>query len=181
MNIVTYAMPVSIAPPKLWAVSLYKNTLTKQAFVDSKIGILQLLSPGQSKLVPVLGKRSGFETGFSKREACANLDGEDVKWRRYLECSVLPSSTESDPFTDEEKGFTTMDVLPNCQGYIKLKLLSTFDAGDHDVALCEVIGTGEWIKESNRLKIHGKDDPPRAPEDHTSVLYSGQLREEGII
>ena len=182
MNIVTYAIPVSVAPPKLWVVSLYKTTLTKRAFVDSNVGILQLLSPSQSKLVPILGKRSGYEKGFSKREACADLDAvQDVMWRQYRDCAVLPSSTEEEGTTNEDKLLQTMDVLPNCVSYIKLKLLSTFDAGDHDVALCEVIGTGEWLKESNQLKIHGKDNVPAAPKDQRTVLYSGQLREEGII
>ena len=30
MNIMTYCMPVSIGPPKLWALSIFKGTLTKE-------------------------------------------------------------------------------------------------------------------------------------------------------
>lgn len=73
MNIVTFATPVSVAPPKLWAVSLYTNTLTRDAFLESKLGVLQLLTPAMTDVVPLLGKRSGKEAGYSKREACQSV------------------------------------------------------------------------------------------------------------
>jgi flavin reductase (DIM6/NTAB) family NADH-FMN oxidoreductase RutF len=173
MNIVTYVMPLNIEPPKLWAVSLYKSTLTKAAFLDSKVGILQLLSPHQSKLVPVLGKRSGWEEGYSKREACANLD---QSWRSYNECCYNPDNTNT---SEEHRLLQTIDILPQCQTYVHLKLLQTVDAGDHDVAICEVFATGQW--KSDQLVLLGKNDVRAAPKDSTSVLYSGQLRLEGII
>ena len=180
MNIVTYAMPVSVAPPKLWAVSLYKNTLTRCAFLDCKIGILQLLSPHQSRLVPVLGKRSGLEVGgFSKQTACADLN---ISWRRYSDCccsSLLESNNNLSNYNTTL--WRTMDILPQCQSYVHLKLLSTLDAGDHDLALCEVLATGVWHHSTNQLSILGQDDMPMEPNDCTSVLYTGQLRREGII
>lgn len=73
MNIVTFATPVSVAPPKLWVVSLYTNTMTRQSFLDSKVGVLQLLTPSMQDVVPVLGKRSGYEEGYSKRDECQKL------------------------------------------------------------------------------------------------------------
>jgi hypothetical protein len=73
MNIVTFASPVSVAPPKLWIVSLYTNTLTRDAFLESKVAVLQLLTPELKTLVPILGKRSGYEQGFSKRDECEAL------------------------------------------------------------------------------------------------------------
>ena len=73
MSIVTFATPASVAPPKLWAVSLYRTSLTGQAFLNSGRGVLQLLNPHQSALVPILGKRSGHEAGFSKGEECERL------------------------------------------------------------------------------------------------------------
>jgi hypothetical protein len=42
------------------------------------IGILQLLSPNQSKLVEVLGKKTGWDPKVNKREECASLDNEWV-------------------------------------------------------------------------------------------------------
>lgn len=82
MNIVTFAIPVSVEPPKLWAVSLYYNTLTRQSMVDSGMGVLQLLTPAQKHLVPILGKRSGYEKGFSKRIECQKLGFEWIKGGR---------------------------------------------------------------------------------------------------
>lgn len=172
MNIVTYAMPVNVAPPKLWAVSLYKSTLTKAAFVDSKVGILQLLSPDQSKLVPILGKRSGLEQGFSKRSACANLG---VSWRRYRSC-CFSSTTRS---TEQELLLQSVDILPHCQSYIHLDLLYTVDVGDHDLAICQVFATGQW--KSDKLVLLRSNESQPVPRDATSVLYSGQLRHEGIL
>ena len=77
MNIVTFATPVSVAPPKLWVVSLYTNTLTRHSFLTSKVGVLQLLAPSLKNVVPILGKRSGYEEGFSKRDKCEKVG---YKW-----------------------------------------------------------------------------------------------------
>ena len=73
MNIITFASPASVAAPKLWTVSLYKNTMTREAFLSSRKGVLQLLTPSMKELVPVLGKRSGYEEGFSKRVECDRI------------------------------------------------------------------------------------------------------------
>jgi hypothetical protein len=83
MNIVTFCTPVSVAPPKLWAVSLYTNTMTRDAFLNSKVAVLQLMQPDQAGLVPLLGKRSGYEPGFSKKDACqdhVSLNGNSCQW-----------------------------------------------------------------------------------------------------
>jgi len=42
------------------------------------VGILQLLSPNQSKLVKVLGKKTGWNPEVNKREECASLGNEWV-------------------------------------------------------------------------------------------------------
>ena len=39
----------------------------------SGVGILQLLIPNQDKLVPILGKKTGWERNINKREECATL------------------------------------------------------------------------------------------------------------
>jgi len=78
MNIVTFATPVSVASPKLWIVSLYTNTLTRDSCLSSRVGVLQLLTPTMQDLVPILGKRSGYEEGYSKREECGKVGYEWV-------------------------------------------------------------------------------------------------------
>ena len=93
MNIVTFATPVSVAPPKLWIVSLYTNTMTRQAFLDSNGGVLQLLSPAQKHLVPLLGKRSGYEDGYSKETECEKAG---YRW-------TMPTTFQSDDSTDKSK------------------------------------------------------------------------------
>ena len=79
MNIVTFATPVSVAPPKLWVISLYSNTKTRQAFLDSNVGVLQLLTPSLKHIVPILGKRSGYEEGYSKQTECANIGHQWIR------------------------------------------------------------------------------------------------------
>lgn len=104
MNIVTFATPVSVAPPKLWAVSLYTDTMTRDAFFSSGTGVLQLLSPEQKNLVPLLGKRSGYEEGgYSKRNACQEVGYGWVKQSDIDDDSVLRSKSHR-PFIPPENG-----------------------------------------------------------------------------
>lgn len=167
MNIVSFCSSVSVAAPKLWIVSLYHNTLTKDSFLASGEGVLQLLRPAQKVLVPVLGKRSGYESGYSKRSECASLGFEWVPW-----------STSYDDGADAE--YRVLELLPDCASYMHLKVLDTIPAGDHVVALCEVIRTSQWDEESRRIKPAAVDASSSAL-DATTVLYTGQLRQEGII
>ena len=81
--------------------------------------------------------------------------------------------------SDDELQF---DVLPNCASYIQVKLKRVTDGGDHDAAICEVVGVGIWNKEEQTVVWQSDDDnQSTAALDHISVLYSGQLRQEGII
>ena len=52
------------------------------------VGVLQLLSPNQAKLVEILGKKTGWDTNVNKREDCASL-GND--WARAIGRYVLLS------------------------------------------------------------------------------------------
>ena len=77
-----------------------------------------------------------------------------------------------------------LDVLPNCASYLQVRLKRVTDGGDHDVAICEVIGTGVWNDAEGSVRWLGDDDDAGSqhpPLDHTTALYSGQLRDEGII
>jgi flavin reductase (DIM6/NTAB) family NADH-FMN oxidoreductase RutF len=124
-------------------------------------GILQLLSPKQSKLVPILGKMPGWDEGaLMKKKECVNLGHEWV---------VVGSN-------DEE-----FDVLPNCASYLQIKLKRVTDGGDHDVCIVQVVKTGVWDDVNKTviwLEVEGDQQPAF---DATTALYSGQLRDEGII
>ena len=76
------------------------------------------------------------------------------------------------------------DVLPNCATYMQVKLKRVTDGGDHDVAICEVVGVGVWdnVKQTVVWQCDdGNSDNQSTALDPSSALYSGQLREEGII
>ena len=162
MNIITFTSPVSVAAPKLWMVSLYKGTLTKISFLGNddennegngtKIGVLQLLRPHQAGLVPALGKRSGMENVsqvkndnrtdkeeliiYNKKTVCKELGFE---WSKNT-CNFFSSQEDADKAASSAKK-TDFYLLPECAVYIYLRVLNTMDAGDHDMALCEVLGT----------------------------------------
>ena len=153
------------------------------------IGILQLLSPNQSNLVEVLGKKTGWDPKVNKREECASLGNEWVSITgRYvyllllivhIYAGCLLSSNHLFHRSDDEIQF---DVIPNCASYIQVKLKRVTDGGDHDVAICEVVGVGIWNKEEQAVVWQSDvNNQSTAALDHTSVLYSGQLRQEGII
>ncbi|KAL9190676.1 hypothetical protein ACHAXT_000382 [Thalassiosira profunda] len=132
MNILTYASPVSIRPHRMWAISLYKETLSYANFVRERRGVLQLLKPEHAdckskegemgELIRVLGGSSGRDA--DKREACKELG---YAWERL-------------PDEGAEKGINWPEVLPSCAYYLKLELVGELiDCGSHDVALCKVV------------------------------------------
>lgn len=82
-------------------------------------------------------------------------------------------------YSDKEMAF---EVLPNCASYIQVKLKRVTDGGDHDVAICEVVGTGIWDGNKHTvIWLSENDDGNQSSLDPSSALYSGQLRGEGII
>jgi flavin reductase (DIM6/NTAB) family NADH-FMN oxidoreductase RutF len=194
MNIVTFCSAVSVAPPKLWIVSLYHNTLTKDSFLASGHGVLQLLRPMHKTLVPVLGKRTGYETGYSKQHECQALN---FGWVPLLD-DQDGSASLGDDDNENESRIGTLEVLPACALYVHLRVRSTIPAGDHVVALCEATGTSHWDDLTQRCTLvrdtnneNGKvfGDMTAAVTvaaaagslDPSTVLYTGQLREEGIL
>lgn len=65
------------------------------------VGILQLLAPTQSKLVPILGKKTGWNVGLvNKRVECATLGNEWVSVvGRYVFCILCSFECKNDvPF-----------------------------------------------------------------------------------
>ena len=72
-------------------------------------------------------------------------------------------------------------VLTCHSSYLHFKLQSTVEAGDHLVTLCELMSTGTWDDDAQTIKRRSDNDIAVTPMDHTSVLYTGLLRKEGII
>ncbi|KAL3939806.1 MAG: hypothetical protein SGBAC_005533 [Bacillariaceae sp.] len=202
MNIMTYCMPVSIGPPKLWALSIFKDTKTRELFLldhlddDStpttpKQGILQLLTKDHHALVPILGKKSGRD--INKEQACA-----EAGWKWAPSPSSSPSSPPPPPSTSAEESSTEEDcqVIPSCSLYLQVQVVescnSKMDAGDHWVVLCQIVNTGEWDSERNCLRwrtmVADDEDtavPAAAVEGIDGIgdnaMYSGWLRQEGHL
>jgi len=181
MNIVTFATPVSVQP-KLWAVSLYHGTKTKDTFLQCKQGVLQLLSQDHKHLVPVLGKHTGYDTSYSKQDECTRLGYAWIcRGGSSLDASNIPK--DGQPADTEIQ--SASQVLPQCPLYIQLKLESVMeDAGDHVVAICSVSKTSRWNEELQRveaLTVEDATSPLDSGSEYGNVLYSGQLRKDGII
>lgn len=183
MNIVTFCTAVSVAAPKLYIISLYYHTLTKDAFLTSGSGILQLLRPDHKHLVPILGKYSGYDPNYKKQSECKKMG--------YPWVSSLTPVYNTEPDQSTEETSSTLDVLPNCATYIHVKIVQSNDysttvpAGDHLVVLCEVLGTFQWNATTNTISTVTSSNANTThyiPSfDATTVLYTGQLRQEGII
>ncbi|VEU36843.1 unnamed protein product [Pseudo-nitzschia multistriata] len=202
MNIMTFCTPVSVSSPKLWALSFYHGTLTKDSFLGNddedndddvpSTGILQLLTYDHRHLVPILGKKSGRD--IDKSVACGE---EGFPWWKIP--NPTPPTTLSS--VDETEGFDTGDgrikgfeVLPGCALYLQVECRrsskSLIDAGDHVVAICKVTRTGVWQPELGKIQwldeFNGGDidtamSLPLAAIDESRALYSGRLRQEGIL
>jgi Flavin reductase like domain len=189
MNIVTFCTGLSVAPPKLYAVSLYYDTLTKDSFLYHGRGILQLLRPCHKRLVPILGQQSGYRTNStmtSKAEQCARLG---YPWHAYA---------------DDQ-------LLADCALYLVLQLVDTVPAGDHVLTICQVTDTLVWHAEEQRIVVSSQQQQQQQQQqpsnsnindntivsaaaattaattapllllDSSNTLYTGQLREEGIL
>jgi flavin reductase (DIM6/NTAB) family NADH-FMN oxidoreductase RutF len=191
-------MPVSIAPPKLWVVALFHNTYTKDSFLQHETGVLQLLIHAQANLVPILGQHSGYDTTYSKQEAC-----QQVGWN-WVEHLAQPSIHEDEVQLQQQQVQQQQKqkrhfLIPGCASYIQIKLLSTIDAGDHVLAMTQVVQTGVWNETTHEIVFGSATTsrdpaattttaaatrpplPPARPLDETTVLYTGRLRQLGIL
>lgn len=184
MNIVTYAMAASVAPPKLWVLSLYHGTRTKDAFDDVGWGVLQLLRPCHAPLVEVLGKRSSYDPQVDKAAECASRGCDWIPGDPW-EGSGGGSST-GPPWTDPGTGGTPLlfHLLPGCAAYVRVRYSGhEIPAGDHAVVLCEVTGTAHWDDALGAVVMddaNGEAGLPGALDDST-VLYTGALRRDGLF
>ena len=151
MNIVTYASPVGIRPTRLWAVSLYRRTLSHEKFAASGRGVLQLLAPEQAELVRRLGGESGRDV--DKGKICEAMGFPWETWRGY-------------------------EVLPGCRAYVELVVKGApSDAGDHCVYVCEAVDAktspGPHLSTQKLRDLGIIDENGRAiPQEEDIVLLS---------
>lgn len=112
MNITTYCCPVTIQPSRRFAVALYTHTATARNMLATGRGVLQILRKQHANLVPVLGKQSAHDVD---KLSLIKEEGHDVV---------------------ERFGAPT---LADAYGVVALKIVSVETAGDHHLALCEVV------------------------------------------
>jgi len=190
MNIVTFATPVSVNP-RLYMISLYHGTMTRDAFLSNKYAILQLLDKKQKDLVPILGKRSGYDykQGYDKQIECSE------RAYPWIKLDVGERQWNADLGGDAKKAFQGMKLLPDCQSYIQLELMDTMEAGDHEMVLCRVLGIGKWDAERLSVVDAAADDsddanndggtvtsmPAKGDKNKDSILYTGYLRKIQIL
>lgn len=119
MNILTYATPVSVRPDRVWAIGLYKDTLSYENFCRERSCILQLLKDDHIPLVKLLGGSSG--SLVDKRQGCEALG---FVW------AILSKN-------EVEEGCSPL-TLPKCAYYLKLSAVGEMiDCGSHKVAICK--------------------------------------------
>eukprot|EP00978_Attheya_sp_CCMP212_P039663 scaffold208462_cov68-Attheya_sp.AAC.1 len=159
MNILTYATPVSVRPDRVWALGLYKGTLSHENFSRTRTCILQLLTAKHIPLVRLLGGSSGND--LDKRQECSKLAPE-LAWRESS------SSSSGDPSTICKNSEQQPQILPDCAYYLKLTAIGDIvDGGSHDVVICKV--------EEMLVTDHSNE---AMRQEH---LSTAKLRELGII
>lgn len=110
MHIITYASQISMRP-KRFVCGIFHGTQTLENVNQQGAFVLQLLAATQYRLVDLLGKKSGHQT--DKISLLKKRD-ELTEWNGY-------------------------PVLKNCLAIMYLKVISTFEGGDHQGFVCDVI------------------------------------------
>lgn len=123
MHIMTYATAVSMKP-KRFICGIFHGTKTLENIESNSLFVLQLLSDKQYRLVDLLGKKSG-----------KNVDKIGRLYKR-----------------NELMVWDDFFVLKNCLAVMKMKVINSFDAGDHKCFLCEVVAYKN-INEGNALML----------------------------
>ena len=109
MHIITYATQISMQP-KRFICGIYHGTQTLINVEASGEFILQLLAENQYRLVDLLGKKSGKSIDKISRLQKRN---ELAEWNGFY-------------------------ILKNCLAVMQLKVVSSFEGGDHKAFLCDV-------------------------------------------
>ena len=123
MHICTYVSAVSMQP-KRFMVALFKGSLTLEMVEKNRHFVIQLLEEKQYRLVNLLGRKSGRTTD---KVALLHKRKELTEWKKFA-------------------------VLSQALAWIELKVISTIDAGDHLMMLCDVLALKN-VKEGNPLTL----------------------------
>ena len=123
MHIITYASQISMKP-KRFICGIYHGTQTLLNVEASGEFVLQLLAENEYRLVDLLGKKSGKKIDKIDR----------LQKRNEL---------------DEWNGFY---ILKNCLAIMHLKIISSFEGGDHTGFLCDVVAYKN-LNEGNVLTL----------------------------
>jgi flavin reductase (DIM6/NTAB) family NADH-FMN oxidoreductase RutF len=123
MHIITYASQISMKP-KRFICGIYHGTQTLLNVEASGEFVLQLLAENEYRLVDLLGKKSGKKIDKIGR----------LQKRNEL---------------DEWNGFY---ILKNCLAIMHLKIISSFEGGDHKGFLCDVVAYKN-LNEGNILTL----------------------------
>ncbi len=110
MHMITYASQVSMKP-KRFICGIYENTMTLENIEASGEFVLQLLADKQYRLMDLLGMKSGKQIDKIEKLRKRN---ELEQWKGYY-------------------------ILKNSLAVMHLKVLSSFEAGDHKAFLCDVL------------------------------------------
>ncbi len=110
MHIITYASQISMQP-KRFICGIYNGTQTLINVERSGEFVLQILANTQYRLVDLLGKKSGKTIDKIGRLKKRN---ELIDWNDFY-------------------------VLKNCLAVMQLKVVNSFEGGDHKGFICDVI------------------------------------------
>ncbi len=123
MHIITYASQISMQP-KRFICGIYHGTQTLLNIEASGEFILQLLADTQYRVVDLLGKKSGKAIDKISRLQKRN---ELMDWNNFF-------------------------VLKNCLAVMQLKVINSFEGGDHKGFLCDVVAYKN-LNEGNILTL----------------------------
>jgi flavin reductase (DIM6/NTAB) family NADH-FMN oxidoreductase RutF len=166
MNIVTYVSAVSIKPEPIWALSLYKSSLSHELFTRQGWGLLQLLNEDLAHpiVVSVLGKQSGRDI-----DKLSIINQQNIASLSSIQLSDLPiqhhlSATTSSPPSSCISVFQQSPVILCIE---KSQIHPVIDVGDHDLILCK-------IRSSFCLNSGGSQKP-------MPILMTQKLRDLGLL
>ena len=110
MHIITYASQISMQP-KRFICGVFRGTKTLENITNHPQFVLQLLASQQYRLTDLLGKKSGNQI-----DKIARLEKRKLlfEWKGYK-------------------------VLSDSLAVMELKVISSFDGGDHTGFLCDVV------------------------------------------
>ena len=171
MNILTYATQVGIKPTPVYAVSLYKNTLSHENFMRNRWGVLQLLPPAADVTIPLLGKESG--RAVDKMARLREIGVHLTPVHANVRATTVTAAADAGDADDADDSLLVMTDSP-------MLLLAEIvdgptsvpvDVGDHDVVFCEI----------RRVISINAGNEGSAAEGAKPYLTTKMLRDKGLL